>query len=295
MHYEFDSIDDFVRYLEHAPVNKKAFTEKMRVSIEKINKQWFATDTFAEAVALAKYGNRESFVEFQALKIALERFLKMSSEKTAQHNDYIGYVPDVKGYLEGHPLTMFNKTRPQRRKISVYFNSANLVEVTTNQIYHRGVIVLSMIEMLESMGYNVELNVFSMSRNNDKVHYANFKMKLENEKLNMQKLFFPMCHPSWFRRLIFNLREKTPDITGNWAFGYGSTCTEEDIRDLIALGEDDIVISRPDEMGILGEDILQDAANMFAHIDGRSRQEELNLSQNVMDYDGDIVKKVAVK
>lgn len=32
-----------------------------------------------------------------------------SDEANRQYNDYVGYTPDVKAYLEGSPLSMFNK------------------------------------------------------------------------------------------------------------------------------------------------------------------------------------------
>ena len=265
MYYEFDSITAFLDYLEKQPLNTNVFGASTIVS-QQTDFSWFQTKNFAEAVDLAKFGSKDEFERFHDLKIQLEKHLKLNAKKNAQYNDYVGYVPDVKAYLEGHPLTMLNKVRPQRKQIDIYFNSANIVEVTTGQIYNRGVITLSLVELLESLGFNVNLHIFAMSRKNNQIHYAKFTLKMENEHLNVQKLFFPMCHPSWFRRLIFNLREKTPDISKDWKFGYGSTCLEAEIRSIIDLNPSDIVIARPSEMGVKGQDIIEDANAMFAHI-----------------------------
>ncbi len=265
MYYDFDSMTEFLNCLERLPINTNVFKPHVILS-HKADYEWYKTDTFAQAVDLAKYGSKEGFDRFYDLKVQLERHIKLNNKKAVQSNDYIGYAPDVKAYLEGNPLTMFNKIRPQRKQIDIYFNTANLVDVTTEQIYNRGVITLCLVEILEALGFSVNLNIFAMSYKMDEVHYAKFTLKSDNEQLNMQRLFFPMCHPSWCRRLIFNLREKTPDITVGWHPGYGRTCGEDMIRTIIDLDKNDIVISRPEEMGIMGEDILTDAVAMFDYI-----------------------------
>jgi len=278
MYYDFDSINSFLQYLENAPINTAVFGPSTLLSHRTESYTWYATHTFEEAVEQAKYGSHtDDFEKFYELKIQLEKHIKLNTKKNMQFNDYVGYVPDVKAYLEGHPLTMLNKVRPKRKQIDIYFNSANLVGVSSEQIYNRGAITLCLVELLESLGLNVNLNIFAMSQKNMEIHYSKFTLKQENESLNMQKLFFPMCHPSWFRRLIFNLREKTPDITEDWYFGYGSTCDESVIREVIEMSENDIVISKPDEMGIMGVNIIDDANAMFEHIDRTSDMLEINI------------------
>jgi len=270
MYYDFDSMSDFLQYLKNQPINTNVFGPSTLVSHQS-SYSWYKTYNFDEAIELATYGSREEFDRFYKLKIQLEKFIKLDIKKNIQSNDYVGYTPDVKAYLEGNPLSMFNKIRPQRKRIDIYFNSANLVGVSTSQIYNRGVITLCLVEMLEALGFNVSLNVFAMSEKNKQIHYAKFTFKSENEHLNSQKLFFPMCHPSWFRRLIFNLREKTPDISEDWLLGYGSTCGVELIRSIIDLKENDIVICKPDEMGVKGVDLIIDANAMFKYIDNETK------------------------
>lgn len=278
MYYDFDSINSFLQYLERQPVNTEVFNPHKLLSHQADEGKWYNTHNFEEAVELAKYGSKEDFDKFYELKIQLEKHIKLNTKRNAQFNDYVGYAPDVKSYLEGHPLTMFNRVRPKRNQIDIYFNSANLVHVTTEQIYNRGVITLCLVELLESLGFNVNLNIFAMSRKNLQIHYSKFTLKLENENLNIKKLFFPMCHPSWFRRLVFNLREKTPDISEEWLFGYGSTCGEKIIRRVIDLQPNDIVISHPDEMGIKGFDLLTDANAMFNHINNHGDMQAFELA-----------------
>ena len=153
-----------------------------------------------------------------------------------------------------------------RKHIDIYYNSAILSEVTTSQIFNRGAITLSLIEILESLGYSVNLNIFTMSSCSSQIHYAVFKLKNNNERINIQKLYFPLCHPSFLRRLVFKLREVTPDINYSWRGGYGRTCDDYLIRSVIKLKENDIVICQPQEMGIKGRSIIDDANAMFNYI-----------------------------
>ncbi len=190
----------------------------------------------------------------------------MSNNKSRQYNFYVGYAPDVKAYLEGNPLSMLNKQNPKRKHIDIYYNSAILGGVSTDEIYNRGAITLSLVEIFENMGFSVGLNIFTMSECDDQVHYAKFNLKRSGERLNIQKLYFPLCNPSFLRRLVFRLREETPDITYPWTDGYGKTSDDYTIRKIISLKENDIVICQPDEMGVSGHDIIDDANAMFDYI-----------------------------
>ena len=190
----------------------------------------------------------------------------MSNSKSRHYNYYVGYAPDVKAYLEGNPLSMLNKENPKRKHIDIYYNSAILGNVTTEQIFNRGAVTLSLVEILENMGFSVGLYVFTMSSCANQVHYAKFQLKSPSERLNVQKLYFPLCHPSFLRRLVFRLREATPDIKYDWSDGYGRTCDDRFIRRVIDLKDNDIVICQPSEMNVYGRDIVDDANNMFDYI-----------------------------
>lgn len=275
MQYNFDSISEFISYIDKAPISNgfKGAT----LDSEASDSSFYRTKNLQEAKELAKYGYHENFDKFLELKVQLEKYIKLSTQKTKQFNYYIGYVPDVKAYLEGNPLSMLNKINPPRKQIDIYFNSANLGGVGSSQIFNRGVITLSLVEVLEKLGFSVNLNIFTMSSCGSQVHYAVFKLKDANERLNIQKLFFPMCHPSWFRRLCFKLKEVTPDITSSWTGGYGRTCEESIIREVIDLKPNDIVICRPDEMRVYGDDLVSDADNMFEHINRNRETKDFEL------------------
>ena len=263
MEYDFSSIASFIDYIDTHSIDRNKFRDPASISGDYYFCQSRSLD---EAKDLCKYGYHEDFDKLLELKSTLEQYIKMSKTKSRQYNYYVGYAPDVKAYLEGNPLSMLNKENPKRKHIDIYYNSAILGGVSTEEIFNRGAITLNIVEILENMGFSVGLYVFTMSKCGDQVHYAKFNLKSPNERLNIQKLYFPMCHPSFLRRLVFRLRECTPDIRSSWSDGYGATCDDGTIRNVIDLKDNDVVICKPDEMGVYGRDIIEDANNMFDYI-----------------------------
>lgn len=265
MEYDFDSIAEFLDYIENAPINSGVWGYR-NLSSETGDYDFCKTRSLEEAKELCKYGYHDNFEKLVELKNTLEKYIKLSRKKSKQYNFYVGYAPDVKAYLEGNPLSMLNRQYPKRQHIDIYFNAANLAMASSSEIFNRGAITLSIVEILENMGFSVGLNVFTMSSEYNQIHYVKLNLKKSGERLNIQKLFFPFSHPSFFRRLVFRLMEQTPDITSAWTSGYGRTCDDYTIRKVISLAENDIVICRPEEMGVQGYDIIDDANSMFDYI-----------------------------
>ncbi len=276
MEYTFGSLTEFIEYLDNTPTNSRIWGNG-NLSSMCDDYEFCKTRSLEEAKELCKYGYHENFEKLIELKSTLEKYIKLSRKRSKQYNFYVGYAPDVKAYLEGNPLSMLNKQNPKRRHIDIYYNSAILCHVSTNEIYNRGAITLCLVDILENMGFTVGLNIFTMSKSGGQIHYAKFNLKRSGERLNIQKLYFPFCHPSFLRRLVFRLMEQTPDITYPWTDGYGATCDDYTIRKVIELKENDIVICQPSEMNVRGYDIVDDANAMFGYID-KFTSEEVELA-----------------
>lgn len=274
-HY-FDSITEFLDYLEKTPTSS-AFQGSSLSSQRCSDSSWSGTDTYEQAIELAKYGCDNNFDEFIELKLKLERYIKLSIQKSKTNNYYVGYAPDVKAYLEGCPLNMFNRENPPRKQIDIYYNVAFSGGTSTSQIYNRGVITLSMIETLEKLGFNVNLNIFDMTDQGNQIHFAVFNLKNTAERLNVKKLFFPLCHNAWQRRLIFRLEEVTPDITYSWTGGYGHPASKELTKKIIDLKENDIILPQPSSIGIKGNDLIKDADTMFHYINEETQEKDFEL------------------
>lgn len=263
MYYRFDSISEFVDYLKNASVQHYAFD---RLASETGGYGFTQTSSLEEALDLIKFGYHEDFEKLVQLKLKLEKYIKMSKKRNKQFNDYIGFAPDVKAYLEGNPLSMLNKKSEARKKVNVYMNTSFYGNTSKEAIFNRGAIVLSMIEILENMGFSVDLHLFEMSTVDTMMHFSDFVLKSENERMNIQKLYFPLCHPSWIRRLNFRLIEVTPNITSSWSNGYGRPSDLSTMKKVIDLDKNDIIIPTIEELNIRGENLVDDANSLFDYI-----------------------------
>ena len=271
MHFRFDSITEFINFLNTNPVCSDVFSDPHSISG---SFDFTQTHSLEEAIELCRFGYHKDFNKLIELKMKLEKYVKMSSKKNKQYNDYIGYVPDVKAYLEGNPLSMLNKCNPQRKKIDIYMNTSFYGNSSSSAIFNRGAIVLTLIEILENLGYSVDFHLFEMSTVSEQMHFSEFILKQETERLNPQKLYFPLCHPSWIRRLNFRLIEETKDATNyGWASGYGRPSDIMTIKKIIEPKPNDVIIPTIDELNIHGNDIIDDANNLFDYVNQSSDKE----------------------
>ena len=60
--------------------------------------------------------------------------------------------------------------------------------------------------------------------------------------------------------------EETPDIKCGWTHDYGFPCDDYTIRQIMDLKENNIVICKPEEMGVRGYNIVDDANAMVDYI-----------------------------
>lgn len=262
--FSFASLGEYLSYLEHAPTSP-AFQD-MEGS-KQGSAAFTGTESFEEAVRLARFGSQEGFDELVGLTEKIKRSLDMVFGYRRTFNDYVGFAPDVKAYLEGSPLSMVNRYVRPKRRVTIYFNTSYDGNADPRRILHRGACLLSAVEVLELLDLSVDLRVFEMSYCTEfDAHVSEFALKNPDERLNMQKLCFPLCHPSWVRRLNFRLIETTPGIAPEWAATYGTPADAGIVKAVLGLGEGDILIPTIDELGIGGTDILADAQLLFARI-----------------------------
>ena len=266
LHYSFHSLAEFLNHLEQAEVSA-SFAD---AQVSKQDFQEFTgSSSLDEAIRMCRFGFQDNFEEFFALDAQIMNMLDMSFDAPRTFNDYVGFAPDVKAYLEGSPLTMINKANPPRKLINVYMNTSYDASTDISQIFHRGAAVLTAIKLCELQHYAVDLHLFEMSYcdmgdGTIEVHFSEFALKDAGEHANVQKLFFPLCHPSWIRRLNFRLIETTPDISYQWAGTYGYPCSMRRMREVLDLDEErSVLIPSFDDLNVKGEDIVEDARKVF--------------------------------
>lgn len=261
-HYDFETLHEFLSYIQTAPVNEQVFSKYSRSSHDG-GSSWTGTDSFEEAVELCTKGWSEGFEKFLRMKKRIDEKLLETIVRPKQVLDIVGYSPSVPDYLQGNPLNMWNHANIEIPTfITIYLNISYGSSTTHSAIFNRGVIALSLVDALQERGYSVRLKIFECSTKYDEMAISFYNLKGDGEKLNIKKTYFPLCHPSFLRRLNFCLTEVTP-VTNNWSDGYGRPSDVDEVKQVIKVSPNDIFITQPSEMDVYGYEIDEDLNAML--------------------------------
>ena len=207
--YEFDSIDDLVSYILNHDINTEIFYE---LSSNTGSIEFTKTNSFEEAVRLLEYGWNEEFEKIVHLKDDVDRkLLELGENSLLRTKDYVGFSPSIPDYLHGNPQNMHRVILKNNYEIiNVYVSLAYSSTTSVSRVYNRGAIIMSIIDVLEKNGYGVNLNVFEICKElsyskSKELFLAKIKLKDEFDNLSMSRVYFPFCHPSMLRRIMFRL------------------------------------------------------------------------------------------
>lgn len=261
--YSFNNLNDLYNYLKSEPiVNTKIFKKQASVT----QKRSFAGEPLEDAVEYLKGGYKIDFKKFDIAvsnmeKVGMEDMDSRKIERTLHGGTYI--QPLV---AAGAPDCMIRYIQDfEPKKISVYFQLGYSADTESGQIFNRGIATINLIQQLEAKGYIVDLKVFELSRKIDEYVDINISIKQIDEVLNISKCYYPFVSKEFVRRLLFRVLESVP-VTNDWGWGYGATVPVAEIRKIYNLNEKDIVIPSPNEIGIEGISIYQDAITFFEYL-----------------------------
>ncbi len=283
LEHSFESMSDFLDYIETQPINEHVFSKSNLESAEisEVATKFTKTENFEEAVKLCRFGYFENFERFYQDKIMIEPYINFDGQELRDVHDYVGFFPDVKAYLEGNPLNMINRVSTPKSQISIYYCVGMSGASNEKVIYNRGVITLNIIESFERMGYDVDLHLFDLSKDRyysgSQYLLIKFLMKKKGERLNPQLIYFPMCHPSFNRRLIFRLTEQTPDLAYGFEGSMGYKCSLDEMQEVLGVDDKRIIIGWADDMDVKGKNLIEDTEAMLETINKRNKQKQLKM------------------
>ena len=240
--YEFDSLNELATYIENTPVNKKCF---LRLASVDIDYNYSGTHSFEEALNLCKYGvDKEKVDSFIKTCNMLDTKLPdLTKDRKTEDNVY-GMRPNIVNYLRSNPRSMYSLKRfKPKGVIDVYYNVSTRYTTSLKQIETRGICTIELVKLLENLGYTVSLNLISSSYEEHEYTYISVKIKDDSEYIDPLTCYFPMCHSSYPRRIIFRMKETIqyediyekygiqvdPDFVLNNSFGNKIFIPNEDI------------------------------------------------------------------
>ena len=221
----FNSINEMISVVESRP-NNSAMPNSH--SSETNGKDFTGTASYDEAKELFRNGYAEILPQ---IKAGVSANLKRTESKPRRRVEtgVIGYAPHVPNAILGLPNSMIRTDqKPQKTKVvSIVVGITENCGTKASEFTKSGIAALGVVNALELRGYRVNLKVaFYVARCDNDRAYGTVSVKDFREHLDLQKLCFPLAHPSMFRRLGFKWLETVPGLKCNWAWGYGGQMKE---------------------------------------------------------------------
>jgi len=275
----FRGTSDFVSHLKSAPtaeVFASANLASKRSNDDSI--KFTKTGSLEQAIEMFEYGWNDGFDSFLSAKKQLDKIFPHIAKKLVLQNNVVGSIPNVFNAINNIPLSMRKKVLEEKKNvISMNVDVSYPWFINSQQLFNFGAIVLSCIDFFESMGYRVCLNFFEIARSGNQMIYIKNTLKEDGAKSNMQKLYFPFCHSSYLRRLLFRVLETTDGLGYHWMSGYGYIMKINEIREALDISAETLLFSLY-SMGIEGKDIVEDAQRV---VDCIKLGDYLNINENV--------------
>lgn len=236
---EFKSIREFEQFITETPTNK-VFKNSYSLSSKDTN-HWTVdftrTKSFEEAIDLLHNGWTDKAKELTKRLKAVERDMAPIM-KQQRCISVAGYQPIVPLFLAGQPANMVGtRMQPVKQKVvtlvkSISYNGNIEPEEWTEQ----GLKALAVVKKLEANGLRVNIDIVRGGYdpdNNSNGIACRVRVKNANERLNVSKLAFTMCHPSIQRRLMFRFTETYDKVTSGYRSTYGMTFTTSDWKKVL--------------------------------------------------------------
>lgn len=195
------------------------------------------SDTFFKFSGTTDYAQASEFLisgytyGCEQLQKEMTGLAKNYKNVTTVKNDVFGVVPNIGAYMTGHPKNMINIKNERRavktKVINMIVNTTVPARYTKEEITKLGAATLLQLIRLERNGYKVNLYVANKIewKSNQLVCFT--KVKNSSEQLNILKVAYPIVHPSFLRRHMFAVYERTIKI--DKGYGYPQSVESKDL------------------------------------------------------------------
>ena len=196
------------------------------------------TRSYDEAMNLISNGYTEILPKIKSGIKKLEKKINTEFQNIKKIRPDIrieGFTPHVPNSILNLPDSMINIERhPQKQKtLDIIYVMGACCGQDAQLFIDAGVVLLTAIKILELNRISVKLKVsfkFSCDHRDpsgsEEITFPTVLVKNYGQRIDLQKLCFPLAHPSMFRRFGFKWLETHPSISGYWSDGYGYSCAE---------------------------------------------------------------------
>lgn len=251
---EYESISDLMNDItEKDSIDlHKGFAQSLDTDFRTI--KFTGTRNFEEATNLLVNGWDKGIKKINTM-IKAKKIRTQGTLKAKNEIGMVGFQPIVPNYIMGLPNNMLGtKMRPVKQKVINIMKNVSYPGITkTEQIYEESIKSLEIIMALERAGYRINLyamfgtrimtSAYDHDRGDDYILFIT-KIKGANQRLNINKTVFPLCHSSFIRRIMFRaietsesldkiLKDHVPERCQNsFRFSYGTPVREWQVNGL---------------------------------------------------------------
>lgn len=231
---------------------------------------WYGTKSHDHIFDLLRQKNLKNEYEIASLgPIEFNEMIVGEKQYLEEFLSVVGFYPNVPAYIQGHPLNMYNNKRKYKpdieKSINIYFCATMDSKNSYSQYINRGMICYSIIDYLvnvELIKVNLVFIDVSFIQGETCIQSIDFDAQTVTDEMNVVYNFLTNC--SVLR--VMMLEEKFAMISEGklnqkWIPGFGYPLDVNNIRTLLNLHENDIIIGTPDEMKITGLDLEDDFNN----------------------------------
>lgn len=236
---EFKSIHEFEKFITEKHEND---VFKCSHSLSSKDKNFWSVDftktkSFDEAIGLLHDGWVDKAKELTKKLKAVERDMAPIM-KQQRCISVAGYQPIVPLFLAGQPANMVGtRMQPVKQKVVTLVKSVSYSgNVEPEEWTEQGLKALAVVKKLESNGLRVNVDIVRGGCDPDTKSngiVCRVRVKNANERLNVSKLAFTMCHPSMQRRLMFRFTEVYDRVSSGYRSTYGMTFRTSDWKKVL--------------------------------------------------------------
>lgn len=265
IHEYFSSIHQMLNVFEGRENNQIMSNEHS--STKRGDSSWYGTSSYEEAVKLLTCGYTDILDKLSlGIRKATKSLKNIDFSKSYIIEDVQGASPIVPNYLQGLPKTMCYR-QPVAKKvktINIIYCPCENCGSSPDEFIEAGVAILSAIRAIEKSNISIKLDcMFSDATSGNEAVIGIVRVKNYRDRLDLQKLCFPMAHPSMLRRIGFKYIETAPDMRcSGFTCGYGRTPSLEQLEGFLKLPNDTVLLN----MGIVRGQLECDPKKVIDYI-----------------------------
>ena len=245
---DFRSLNQLMEVLHKRPNNSYMQGEH---SSNRDEPSFFGTKNYAEAEKMLVNGYLEILGQLRDDVKAKSKIDSKYAEDLAHpipHTAPVGYCPCVPNAIRGLPNSMISVDRkPMKRKtLSILYAMGANCDKSTKYFTEAGAALLSAIDIIEKSGIQTQIKLCFMpdeSNDSNELCFPTVIIKNYGERYSIQKISFPLAHPSMFRRIGFKWLETSPDIKHSYKNGYGRAPDYKKVEQSVAIEPNTYLLS----------------------------------------------------